>query len=122
MAEDMAMPDILPTVIDHIINGARPSAPVNKASGRTHQFSTFRHGWVNRAFAVKLVEGLYWKFRSKGRNGALERVNAISFLPTQFIGIGRQEQAIPANAIDQLSVGQMDVDRMCIHAIMRDLP
>ncbi len=77
------MPDVLPTVIDHMVkNGNGGKVRVNKASGRSHQLGAYWIGWVNQAFAIGNIKWLGRKFRSNSPNSALERVDTNRFLPT----------------------------------------
>ena len=52
----------------------------------------------------------------------LERADADGVLPAELVVVGRPDGAVPADAVDELHVEEVEVDRVRVHAVVRDLP
>ena len=123
MSEEVAMPDVLPSKVDQVIEYCnRLSSRILETTGwRSQGIAQWRRR-VDETGAVGNLERLIGRRGPQCDDGILQRIHSEGFLPAQLIEIRHPEGIVPGNPVDQLSIEQMDVHGMGVHAVMRDLP
>ena len=132
MAEDVAVPHIFPAEVDDVINDRRDGDAVGvgvvepgflPVEAVLCSPGADGHHRVERTLAVGDAErdalGTIGRIATIG---VLERVDPHGVLPAELIGIGRTDDVVPGDAVDQLNIVQVEVDRVRIHAVVGDLP
>ena len=84
--------------------------------------STCREGRVHHALAFWQTKRKLWQYRLERNNNIFQRFHTYGFFPSQLVSIWRTDGAIPADAVDQLYVIQVEVNRMGINTVVSDFP
>ena len=121
MAQDMAVVGILPTEVDQLVydglSGCQPgSTLLNIAvspSGIIGLSSPDVFGTSN---------GTAGDDGAEGHDRILERADPHSVLPAKLSCIWRDDDIVPGDPVEHLHIVQVEVDGVCIHAVVGDLP
>ena len=77
---------------------------------------------IEHAMAGRDAERNHRMHRLDGDIHVFQRVHAQRFLPAHFVGLRRLDGAVPAHTVDDLHVDQVEVHRVRVDAVVRDLP
>ena len=130
MGENVAVPHVLPAEVDVVVEDLRDrdSIRVEPSRGwRWDKRGPLRQRRVDQADAVGHLERDLRRSRN-GRPhrevGDLQRVHPEGVFPAQLDGVHRRPYDLPAlvNAVDELSMEQVGVDGVGIHAVVEDPP
>ena len=120
------MPHIFPAKVRPLVGacGRQAVLGVDLREARRRAFGLTR---VEQTHAVGHAPalGAGARLRALGTHGhddVLQRTHLDGFLPAQFIGLRRGDEVVPAHAVDELHVEQVEVDRVGVDAVVGDLP
>ena len=120
MPKQVAVPDIFISKIDHLVDhGDRVAVRVNVHEAHCRAGGL---GDIKQPDAIGKTKGRARRNGPQGNDRVLQGVHPQRVFPAQFIGVWRFHLTIPPNAVDQLHIKQMKVNRVGIHPVMGDLP
>ena len=122
--QDMAVPYVFVAIIDQRICIGRQ----RRQTGRRidlRDAMVVRNGLIRCRLAITVRQTKRHRgnrLEANCHNNVLERVHPQRFLPADFIGWWWLDRAVPAHAVDDLDVQQMEMHRVGVHTVVRDLP
>ena len=129
MAEDVAVPDVLPAEVVEAVGdaageggGRHVGLPGDRVDVAEAHGRTDRDRRVKRPHAVGDAEGQRRRHRAHGDHGVHQRADAHGVLEAEFVVERQHDLVVPAEAADHLHVEDVEVDRVGVDAVVGDVP
>src|SRR5215470_6422117 len=108
MAEDVAVPYVLPTQVDLCVGGTETAGDSVSGCGIDTRDrggnQVVGHRDIERANAVRQREGELLADWLQRHHDVFERIHANGVFPAEFVRIGWFHRTIPSNSVDDLNV------------------
>ncbi len=121
MTEDMAVPHVFPRKVFELVRG-HPRIAGNRVDLRQLSGRAERCCRVQRTPACRQTERKLRLYRLDGNNGIFQRADPYGLFPAHLGRVRQADKAVPADAVEDLNIKEVKVDRVRVNTIVRDLP